>query len=147
MSKPLSLQGKALGLLARREHTRAELAQKLSAHTEDAAELAALLDDLVRRGFLSNTRYAAEFVRAKSRRYGAAHMSYALREKGVAESDIAAALGALESDELSRARQVWQAKFNAPPASIEERGKQMRFLAGRGFSADIIRKVLRGEGD
>ncbi len=147
MSKPLSLQGKALGLLARREHTRAELAQKLSPHTEDAAELAALLDDLVRRGFQSDTRYAAEFVRAKSRRYGAAHMRYALREKGVAETVIAAALDTRESDELSRAQEVWQAKFSAPPASIEERGKQMRFLAGRGFSIDIIRKVLRGEGD
>lgn len=147
MSKPLSLQGKALGLLARREHTRAELGQKLSAHTEDAAELAALLDDLVRRGFQSDARYAAEFVRAKSRRFGAAHMRYALREKGVAEADIAAALDALESDELSRAQQVWRAKFTALPASMEERGKQMRFLAGRGFSAEIIRQVLRGEGD
>lgn len=147
MNKTLSLRGKALSLLARREHSRAELAQKLSSHTEDTAELAVLLDDLVQRGFLSDARYAAEFVRAKSRRFGAAHMSYSLREKGVAESDIQAALASLENDELSRARQVWQSKFDTPPVSVEERGKQMRFLAGRGFSSEIIRKVLRGEDD
>lgn len=136
-----------MGLLARREHSRAELLQKLAPHTEDTAELDSLLDDLVQRGYLSDARYAAEFVRAKSRRFGIAHMAYALREKGVAEEDIQAALNSLEADESERARKVWESKFGALPSNLEERGKQTRFLAGRGFSAEIIRKVLRGEDD
>ncbi len=134
-----------MGLLARREHSRAELLQKLAPHTEDSAELASLLDDLVQRGYLSDARYAAEFVRAKSRRFGAARMAYALREKGVAEPDIQDALNSLEANESERARKVWESKFGVLPSSLEERGKQTRFLAGRGFSSEIIRKVLRGE--
>lgn len=136
-----------MGLLARREHSRAELLQKLAPHTEDSAELASLLDDLVQRGYLSDARYAAEFVRAKSRRFGTARMAYALREKGVAEPDIQDALNSLEANESERARKVWESKFGVLPGSLEERGKQTRFLAGRGFSSEIIRKVLRGEDD
>ena len=147
MSTPPSLRSRALGYLARREHSRTELAQKLAQHADDALALNALLDDLAQRGYLSDARFAAEFVRAKSRRFGSAHMAYSLREKGVAEEDICKALESLDGDEIARARKVWEGKFVALPISFEERGKHMRFLAGRGFSAEVIRKVLRGEDD
>ena len=145
--KTTSLRSRAIGYLARREHSRAELMQKLAPHTEEASDVTALLDDLEQRGFLSDARFAAEFVRAKSRRFGAAHIAYALREKGVVQEIIAEALSAAEDSELERARRVWQSKFDRLPASLEERGKQTRFLGGRGFSAEIIRKVLRSEDD
>jgi regulatory protein len=145
--KTTSLRSRAIGYLARREHSRAELMQKLAPHTEEASDVTALLDDLEQRGFLSDARFAAEFVRAKSRRFGAAHIAYVLREKGVVQEIIAEALSAAEDGELERARRVWQSKFDTLPASLEERGKQTRFLGGRGFSAEIIRKVLRSEDD
>lgn len=147
MKKMLSLRNRALGLLARREHARTELAQKLTPYTDDTVEITALLDEFERRGFLSDARFAAEYVRAKSRRFGAAHIAYALREKGVAQEIVSGALSALEDGELERARLVWRAKFGTLPASLEERGKQTRFLSGRGFSSEIIRKVLRSEDD
>ena len=145
MASTLSLRGRALGLLARREHSRAELMHKFAPHAEDDAEVIALLDDLMQRGFLSDARFATEFVRAKSRRFGAAHISYALREKGVSQELISAALSALDEGELERARVVWQAKFAKPPVNLAERAKQTRFLIGRGFSGDVIRRILRDQ--
>ena len=142
-SSTLSLRNRALGLLARREHSRAELLHKLAPHTEDAAEITALLDDFEQQGFLSDARFAAEFVRAKSRRFGAVHIAYVLREKGVAQDIIAAALCSIEGGELERARTVWQAKFGTPPLDLAQRAKQTRFLIGRGFSGEVVRRVLR----
>ena len=144
--KTTSLRSRAIGYLARREHSRAELMQKLAPHTEEASDVTALLDDLEQRGFLSDPRFAAEFVRAKSRRFGVAYIAYALREKGIAQETITEMLRALDDSELERARRVWQSKFGARPASLDERGKQARFLAGRGFLPEVIRKVLRGGG-
>jgi regulatory protein len=52
----------------------------------------------------------------------------------------------LRDSEQQRAQAVWARKFGQPPASAAERARQMRFLAGRGFSADVVRAVLRGAG-
>jgi regulatory protein len=53
----------------------------------------------------------------------------------------------LRSSELDRARAVWQGRFGAVPADARERARQMRFLAGRGFSAEVIRSVVAGPSD
>jgi len=59
----------------------------------------------------------------------------------------AEAADALKQSELERARTVWRRKFGEPPVDPAERARQMRFLAGRGFSADIIRRVVAGADD
>ena len=53
-----TLLDRALACLARREHSRAELARKLASHAESADALTALLDDLESRRLLSDARYA-----------------------------------------------------------------------------------------
>jgi regulatory protein len=50
----------------------------------------------------------------------------------------------LKGSEAERARGVWQKKFSAPAADAAERGKQMRFLAARGFGSEAIRRVVSG---
>jgi regulatory protein len=50
----------------------------------------------------------------------------------------------LRDTELQRAALLWQRRFSAPPADDRERARQARFLAGRGFSAEAIRRVLAG---
>ena len=140
----LSLRNRALGLLARREHTRAELQRKLAAHAEDPQELIDLLDDLTRRGWLSDARFTEALVQSKQAKFGSTRLAYELRERGVADSLIREQVAHLKGSELERARQVWQAKFGAPPEDAKARAKQMRFLQSRGFSLDVIGKVLRG---
>ena len=54
----------------------------------------------------------------------------------------AEAAGQLRATELERARAVWQKKFGAPAADTAARARQARFLAARGFAADVVRRVL-----
>ena len=65
-----------------------------------------------------------------------------LKDKGVSEQGLDEARAVLREDELDAARAVWQKKFGSQPATLSERGRQARFLAGRGFSSEVIRKVL-----
>jgi len=141
-----ALRERALRMLARREYARLELSHKLAPHAESAEGLAALLDALAASGLLSDERYAAGRVTSRGARVGDARLAHELRSKGVASDLVSTALSGGE-DELTRARRVWQRKFGYRPASVvdaAERGRQMRFLAGRGFSGETIRRVLRG---
>lgn len=153
MAKPLpTLRARALTLLAGREMSRAQLARKLEPRLTETDDLPALLDALEHEGALSDTRYAAMYARSRAARYGARRIAAALREKGVAEEHIAAALAELDEGdeaggELARARAVWQAKFGAPPKDLRERSKQMRFLLGRGFGMEVARRVLDARSD
>jgi regulatory protein len=51
---------------------------------------------------------------------------------------------AARATDLDRARAAWAKRFGAPPANALERAKQMRFLHGRGFSFEVIRRVVTG---
>ena len=137
-----SLKTRALGYLARREHSRLELEKKLAAHTEDPAELSAMLDALEQQDFLSARRMLEQVVQVRRKRFGSQRIVHELREKGIAEDLIAAALPELKQTELDAAREVWRKRFAAPPADAKEHGKQMRFLLGRGFAPEVIRRVL-----
>jgi regulatory protein len=141
-----TLRERALRLLARREHARAELERKLAPHAESAQALAALLDDLSARALLSDERYVEMRLHAREARFGNARLAYELRTQGVSEELVATALAASE-DELGRARRVWQRRFGDRPETPDasERARQMRFLSSRGFSGKTIRRVLRGD--
>jgi regulatory protein len=140
------LRVRALQLLARRDHSRAELQTKLAGHAESAEELAAVLDRLQAEHLLSDHRYASQRVIARGNRYGNARLRQELKQHGVADADIEAALPEA-GDETERCRLAWQKKFGELPDSQEARAKQMRFLQYRGFSSDAIRRTLRGAED
>jgi regulatory protein len=144
---PDRLRARALRLLARREHTRAELAAKLKPHAEDERQLAALLDELEARGWLSETRFVESVLHARRARYGSARIAHELRSKGVSEDAIERAARGLRATELQAAREVWRRKFGRRPASPAERARQARFLASRGFATEVIRRVLDGRED
>jgi len=55
---------------------------------------------------------------------------------------VAEAVSNLKASEVERAREVWRRKFGEPAADAAARGKQMRFLAARGFGAEAIRRVV-----
>ena len=139
-----TLRERALRLLARREHARAELARKLAPYAESGEALEALLDDLTARRLLSDERYVEMRLNARAARFGNARLAYELRTQGVSEELLAAAL-AENDDELVRARAVWQRKFGERTLEASERARQMRFLLSRGFSGETVRRVLRGD--
>ena len=147
MKKQPTLRERALRLLARREHSRAELARKLRTYASPAEELETLLEDLSRRKLLSDERYAESRAHALSRKYGAARIAHDLRAKGLDKGLAERASGAARATEVERARQVWLRKFKVAPKTREERAKQMRFLQSRGFSFDAIRAAVGGKDD
>jgi regulatory protein len=147
----ISLRGRALQYLARREYTRAELAAKLRpyAQVEDDFEqvqpvdLESVLDGLVDSGYLSDERAATQILHARRPRFGTHRITHEMHQKGLSEELIADALPALKASELDTARDVWQRKFGMLPQDAKEKAKQMRFLQSRGFGFDVILKVLQ----
>jgi regulatory protein len=142
-----SLRARALKALGRREHSRQELQAKLQPFAEDPDELDALLDELEKRGWLSETRFVEQLTTTRRRKFGAARIVHELRQKGVSDDAISAAQAQLKAGEVEAARIVWKKKFVRLPRSLQERGKQARFLASRGFSAEVVFQVLKGSDD
>lgn len=142
--KEPSLRARALRHLARREYTRHELTQKLAPHAESEAEIAGVLDDFTQRGWLSEQRAAEQMVHARRSRYGIARIRRDLEAKGVAAEVVSTTVAALKDGELDAARGVWRRKFKVVPVGAAERAKHARFLLGRGFSSEVITKLLRG---
>ena len=149
MNKPgfqPSLKGRALRLLSQREHSRAELERKLAPHEEVPGELAKALADLQARDFINDGRAVDSVVNRRSGKLGSARIQQELAQKGLSGEAVAEVLEVLKETELARAQAVWRKKFDAPPQDPQERAKQMRFLLTRGFNAEVVRRVVKGEG-
>ena len=144
MPQERSLQARVLGYLARREYSRPELEQKLATHANppDSHALAAVLDDLEERGFISMHRAAEQIIRTCRCKFGSQRIAQVLKEKGIDAHFIDEALPELKETDLDVAVAIWQKKFGTPPNDIKEKGKQMRFMMSRGFSSDVIREVF-----
>lgn len=175
------LRQRALGLLARREHSRHELRAKLRRSatlwlrgqtdarprslkddagnaepspiaTPSGAPIAietlvnTLLDELDRRGLQSDARSAEVLVTAKASRWGQRRLEAELQRRGIDDELTEQALLPLAGNEQARATALWQRRFGAAPTTPQERARQMRFLAARGFTMDIVLRVLRGAG-
>ncbi len=143
----LSLKGRALRLLAGREHSRAELQRKLGAHETEPGELARTLDELQARGFIDEQRVIDSVLHRRAGRLGAARVRQELQAKGLDPQAVAQAVAVLQDSEPARAREVWRRKFGTPPRDAAEQARQMRFLLTRGFSAETVRRVVRGPAD
>jgi len=158
---PPSLQARALGWLAQREHSRAELRRKLlraalmpvrdpaglvGAASGDtcaataAAEVDPLLDRLQAQGLLSDERFVASRLRARAPGRGTRRIQAELAQHGLKLSGTP--LQQLRDSELQRASELWQRRFGAPASDAREHARQARFLAARGFSGEVIRRVL-----
>lgn len=141
-----SLKGRALRLLSQREHTRRELERKLARFEEEPGTLAQALDELQARGFLDERRAAESLAHRRASAYGAARLRQEMQDKGLDRELITQTLAGLQDSEEARARQVWQRRFDATPVDAKERARQGRFLLARGFSGDVVRRVLDGKG-
>lgn len=150
MNKPgfqPSLKGRALRLLSQREHSRSELERKLAPHEQVPGELAKALDELQARDFINEARVVESVVHRRAAKLGTSRIRQELAAKGLSGEAVAEAMAQLKDSELSRAQEVWRKKFGCPPADPSERAKQMRFLITRGFNAEVVRQVIKGDGE
>ncbi len=142
-----SLKGRALRLLSGREYSRLELARKLIPFEDEPGSLAAALDDLQAKGFISEQRVLESVVNRRSAKLGAARIKQELQGKGLDPQAVQDAVNALRATDLARAREVWRKKFGEAAPDAQAAAKQMRFLAARGFGGDVIRRVVANTDD
>ncbi len=144
---PLSARAAAIRMLARRDLSRSELQRRLRTRGIAEAGIVEALDELERLGWLSDARYAQGVVAQRAGRYGKRAIARDLVDRKIAPEVAREALGALESrDELADAIALWSRRFGQPPQDDREKGRQLRFLMARGYSASIAFKVLRAAG-
>lgn len=138
----ISLKGRALRLLAAREHSRAELERKLKPHEEEPGSLQAALDELQARDFINEQRVLESVIHRRAGKLGGTRLKQELQAKGLDASAVAQALADLAPGEFARAHEVWRKKFTNPAQTPAERGKHARFLIARGFSSEVVRRVV-----
>ena len=141
---PQALERTAIGLLARRDHSRAELLRKLTVRGFAVADAEALLDRLAAQRLQSDARFAESYARMRSARgYGPQRIRAELRERGVAVELVEHGLAALMETDTLRIDDVWHRKFAGNlPQDYRERARQMRFLQQRGFSPTDIHALF-----
>lgn len=170
--KAPSLKAQALALLAQREHSELELRRKLTRRLASAARAAAAdptagsttqgdaaaeteSDDPAARidatiawlrahQYLSDSRFIESRIHARAGRYGNLRIRQELAQHGVSLDP--AASQALKDSELERAREVWRRKFGEAATDPAGRARQARFLAQRGFSPELVSRLLRSLG-
>ena len=137
------LRQQAIKLLARREHTRVELARKLSGlGTQE--DIDTVLADMEASQLQSDNRTAESYLRSNASRLGASRLRHTLKTRGVAPEMIEEQLAQADlPDEIERARAAWSRKFSGAPANAKEWARQARFLQSRGFAGDIVRRLLK----
>ena len=123
----------------RREHSRAELARKLAPFADSAASLEAVLAELAGRKQLSDERYAEARAHSLARKYGAAKIRQDLKAHGVADAIVERVSN--NGDE-ERARAILARKYRTAAKTREEKARRARFLQSRGFSYDVIRRLI-----
>lgn len=147
----ISLKGRALRLLAAREQSRTELEKKLKAHEETPGQLAVVLDELQAKEFISEARVVESVINRRQAKLGASRIRQELFSKGINKEAVIEAMAGLKATELDRAKELWRKKFgvksDGQPFDRAAQAKQMRFLAARGFSGDVIRRVMAPSDD
>jgi regulatory protein len=145
---PLSAKARALRWLGSREHTRAELDAKLARVHVPADERQAVLEQLQRCGWVDDQRAADSLVYSVGGRSGSLKLRQVMRQRGVPADMAGVLLEHHRRDELGIAREVWLRKFGgAVSTEPADRMRQMRFLAARGFPADVVYRVVGGAPD
>lgn len=119
---------------------------KLAPHAAEGEDVAALLDDLAARGWISEERVAEQMVHARKARYGAERIRHDLLTRGVPSEIVARTMAELADSEFSRACAVWRRRFGEAPRDAAEAARQMRYLAGRGFGTQVVRRVVAARG-
>ena len=113
---------------------------------QQQGQIDTVLDELQAKGLLSDQRAAEALLHRKGGQFGAVRLRYELQRKGINQSMAEDLLQDIVVSEAQRAYALWQKKFGVRPVTPAERARQMRFLAGRGFSSDVIHRIMR-QGD
>lgn len=134
-----------LRLLARREHSRRELLEKLALRGFGAEEAEPVVAKIIERGWQNDDRYAESFIRQRIENgYGPMRIRYELQQRGVANAQMDTQVEDYAGGWQNLLRDVYQKKFGEESGlSQAEWLKRNRFLRQRGFSAEMIQALFK----
>lgn len=143
-SRQPSPRNLAMNWLARREHSEAELREKLAARDFAPDIIAATVAELAADGLVSDERFAESFVTARMRKgQGPVRIRAELRRRGIGSELTQLHVDESGRDWVALAREVRSRKFgDACPGEFKEKARQMRFLEYRGFDGGQIRAAV-----
>ncbi|MFC0709702.1 recombination regulator RecX [Azorhizophilus paspali] len=146
LDSPAAVRRAAMDLLARREHGRVELARKLARRGASAELIETVLDRLANEGLFSESRYLEAFVASRARAgYGPLRIREELAQRSLPRQAIEQALRESGLDWGELLADIWRRKFAGRlPEDAREHARQSRFLGYRGFSPEMIGRLLRG---
>ena len=134
----------AMRLLARREHSRAELRGKLVGRGFENDSVEELLQGLEDQDLLSDERFAMSLIASRAETgYGPKRIDLELRNRGVSEELAREALATAEVDWGQQVTDQAVRKFGSDPAqTFPEWARRARYLERRGFGQDAIRLAI-----
>lgn len=143
LDSPKALRLKAMDLLARREHSRQELENKLLARGASRALMTEVLDGLVQDNLLSDERFAESYVRVRtSKGYGPQRIRQELQERGIESGLVDTLLEDFSQEWLTDLRNLWKKRWGAQAmVSREEQSKRWRFIQYRGYTWEQFKQV------
>ena len=129
------------------EHCRSEVRAMLERHGAEKPDIESIINNLVKEGFIDESRYARAFVHDKVRfaKWGKVKIAQALWQKRIPQDITDAALESIEDDEyLAALRDVVKAKFRTVKGATEyeRKMKTMRSVCSRGYEPALVRKLL-----
>lgn len=144
----LTPQQRALGLLVRREHSRKELARKLTSRGVQAEDAQAAVDRMTAEGWQDDARFAEQLVRSRANNgYGPLRIRAELGTHGLDREAVAAAMDSYDGDWGENARDLVRRRFPGGADDPALRRKAADFLIRRGFSGDQVRAAARFDPD
>lgn len=131
-------------LLARREYSVSQLQQKLLQKGYLDEDVQKVINEFIASGTISDRRYTESLIRYRqSQGYGPLRVRQELQSRGIPQEMIEDHLDITDNAWFLEISRVWRKKFKGQyPATLKDRGKQIRFLQYRGFTHAQIEAVL-----
>lgn len=143
MVNKTSITFHAINLLSKKEYSRNQLFYRLKEISNDEIEINDVLNQLEKKNFLSTNRFVDSIVERKKSKYGYTKIIRELIKNGTNEEKIEEIRNNLKLTEYERALNVLRKRFIESPKNNIEYAKQIRFLSSRGFSKEVIFKIIK----
>lgn len=134
-----------LRLLARRDHSRKEIQNKMAIKGYEPSHVSEVIADLAQQNWQDDTRYAESYARVRSQKgFGPVRIAYELKQQGIESSTVDKVLRATTDNWINLLKQVYTKKYPGPVAmDSSERTNCIRFLLQRGFSSAMIHDLFK----
>lgn len=134
---------RALYLLQSQGRTGSQMEKKLSGDGYPEEVVSRVMEFLKEYRFIDDSAYTENFIRVNREKKSRRQMAFELQQKGVDRQDISRILEENPQDDLAAARNLLKKRLRTADLSdLKERNRLGAYLGRRGFSYDVIRRVM-----